>query len=146
MAAVRDRGGSVQVVARELATPPGGRGSAEFAAKGAAEGGVGLVADLLGDGLAQVWRKLTGEAYQPPRFHTPSLYKLVRHPLYVGWLVIFWSAPTMTAAHLLFALVTSAYILMAIRSEERDLVTAVGEVYCDYRRRTPMLAPRLGRR
>ncbi len=97
-------------------------------------------------GLKQGWRKLTGKAYRAPQFYTPSLYKLVRHPLYVGWLVIFWAAPVMTAAHLLFALMTTAYILVAIQLEERDLVTAFGDQYVEYRRRTPMLIPRFGKR
>ena len=94
-------------------------------------------------GVKQVWRRLAGKAYVPPQFHTPSLYGIVRHPLYIGWLVIFWSAPTMTAAHLLFALATTIYILVAIQLEERDLVSAFGERYVEYRRRTPMLLPRL---
>jgi protein-S-isoprenylcysteine O-methyltransferase Ste14 len=94
-------------------------------------------------GLKQVWRRLGNKAYRAPVFRTPSLYKLVRHPLYIGWLTIFWSAPTMTVAHLLFALATTAYILIAIRFEERDLVSAFGNVYVDYRARTPMLVPRL---
>jgi protein-S-isoprenylcysteine O-methyltransferase Ste14 len=98
-------------------------------------------------GLKQVWRKLVGDAYTAPRFYTPSLYKLVRHPLYIGWLVIFWAAPIMTVAHLVFALMTTAYILIAIQLEERDLLDAFGAQYADYRRRTPMLVPRLiGRR
>ena len=94
-------------------------------------------------GLKQVWRRLTGKAYVPPQFHTPSLYRIVRHPLYIGWLTIFWAAPTMTSAHLLFALATTIYILAAIQLEERDLVSAFGERYVEYRRRTPMLMPRL---
>jgi protein-S-isoprenylcysteine O-methyltransferase Ste14 len=94
-------------------------------------------------GLKQVWRKLTGKEYRSPQFYTPSLYKLVRHPLYVGWLTIFWAAPTMTVSHLVFALVTTAYILVAIRLEERDLVAAFGADYVAYRQRTPMLVPRL---
>lgn len=97
-------------------------------------------------GLKQGWRKLTGKPYQPPRFHTPGLYRLVRHPLYIGWLTIFWAAPVMTSAHLLFAVVTTAYILVAIRFEEKDLVDAFGQTYLDYRRDTPMLIPRLGRK
>lgn len=97
-------------------------------------------------GLKQVWRRLTGAGYQPPQFYTPSLYKLVRHPLYIGWLTIFWAAPTMTVAHLVFALATTAYILIAIQLEERDLVDAFGERYVTYRRDTPMLIPRLRRR
>jgi len=96
-------------------------------------------------GLKQVWRRLRGDSYRPPQFYTPSLYKLVRHPLYVGWLTIFWAAPTMTIAHLVFALATTAYILIAIQLEERDLVDAFGERYLAYRRSTPMLVPRLWR-
>ena len=94
-------------------------------------------------GLKQVWRRLGKKIYRAPAFRTPALYKLVRHPLYVGWLIIFWSAPVMTVAHLIFALVTTTYILIAIRWEERDLVTAYGAAYIDYRDRTPMLIPRL---
>lgn len=93
-------------------------------------------------GLKQVWRHLGNKVYRAPAFRTPALYKLVRHPLYVGWLVIFWAAPVMTVAHLVFALITTAYILIAIRWEEKDLVTAYGAVYTDYRDRTPMLIPR----
>lgn len=94
-------------------------------------------------GLAQVWRNLKGQSYRPPQFHTPSLYRLVRHPLYVGWLIIFWAAPTMTVAHLVFAVMTTAYILIAIQFEERDLISAFGSEYSSYKRRTPMLIPRL---
>ena len=96
-------------------------------------------------GLKQVWRRLTGASYQPPQFYTPGLYGIVRHPLYIGWLTIFWAAPTMTVAHLVFALATTAYILIAIQFEERDLVDAFGERYVSYRRDTPMLIPRLRR-
>ena len=94
-------------------------------------------------GLKQVWRHLMGKDYRPPQFHTPNLYRLVRHPLYIGWLMIFWAAPTMSVSHLLFAVVTTVYILVAIRFEERDLVSAFGEQYTRYRARTPMLVPRL---
>jgi protein-S-isoprenylcysteine O-methyltransferase Ste14 len=94
-------------------------------------------------GLKQVWRRLSNKAYRAPTFRTPSLYKLVRHPLYIGWLTIFWSAPTMTVAHLIFALGTTGYIMIAIRWEENDLVSAFGNTYIDYRARTPMLIPRL---
>jgi protein-S-isoprenylcysteine O-methyltransferase Ste14 len=94
-------------------------------------------------GLKQVWRRLANKTYRAPVFRTPSLYKLVRHPLYIGWLTIFWAAPTMTVSHLVFALATTAYILIAIRLEERDLVSAFGATYVDYRARTPMLIPRL---
>ncbi len=96
-------------------------------------------------GVKQVWRRFRNLDYVPPQFHTPGMYRMVRHPLYVGWLMIFWAAPTMTAAHLLFALVTTAYILVAIRLEERDLLDAFPE-YAEYRRKTPMLIPRIGRR
>ena len=63
---------------------------------------------------------LARKNYQPPQFRTPALYRLVRHPLYIGWLIIFWAAPVMTSAHLLFAFMTTAYILIAIRLEERS--------------------------
>ena len=94
-------------------------------------------------GLTQVWRRLRKHSYRAPQFHTPSLYRLVRHPLYIGWLIIFWAAPVMTVAHLVFALITTAYIIIAIQFEERDLTTAFGDLYVAYRRRTPMLMPRL---
>jgi methanethiol S-methyltransferase len=93
-------------------------------------------------GLRQVWLAFRGVPYTPLRFATPGPYRLVRHPLYVGWLTVFWAAPTMTAAHLLFAAGTTAYILAAIRWEERDLAAAHPE-YAAYRRRVPMLLPRL---
>lgn len=95
-------------------------------------------------GLAQVWRQLHGARHEEPHFRTPSLYKLVRHPLYVGWLVIFWAAPVMTVAHLLFAIGCTAYILVAIQLEERDLAAYHGAEYLSWRARTPMLLPRLG--
>ena len=95
-------------------------------------------------GLRQVWLYLRGRPYRPLPFTTPGPYRLVRHPLYVGWLFAFWSTPTMTATHLLFAVVTTAYILVAIRFEERDLVDAHPE-YAEYRERVPMLVP-VGRR
>ncbi len=91
-------------------------------------------------GLRQVWLYFRRRPYTDIPFRTPSLYKVVRHPLYVGWLFIFWSAPTMTAAHLLFAVLTTAYILIAIRFEEHDLTQAFPE-YAEYRRRVPMLIP-----
>jgi protein-S-isoprenylcysteine O-methyltransferase Ste14 len=96
-------------------------------------------------GLRQVWRHFRGEAQQPLRFVTPVLYRIVRHPLYVGWFCVFWSAPTMTVTHLVFALATSAYILVAIRFEERDLLSMHPE-YAEYRRQVPMLVPALSRR
>ena len=96
-------------------------------------------------GLAQVWRAFKGEQYEPPKFKQPLLYRMVRHPLYVAWLTIFWAAPVMTAAHMLFAVMTTAYILIAIQLEERDLITAHPE-YENYRRETPMLIPRFTKR
>jgi methanethiol S-methyltransferase len=94
-------------------------------------------------GLRQVWLFLRGEPYLPLRFVTPGPYRLVRHPLYLGWLCAFWFTPHMTATHLVFALATTAYILVAIRWEERDLVSVHGADYLRYRERTPMLVPRL---
>ena len=92
-------------------------------------------------GLRQVWLYVRGKEYQPLRFKTPWLYKYVRHPLYVGWLLAFWATPTMTAAHLVFAIATTAYILIAIQLEERDLIEAHGEAYRRYREQVPMLIP-----
>ena len=94
-------------------------------------------------GLKQVWRQFRDKPYIAPQFHTPGLYRLVRHPLYVGWLIIFWAAPVMTTAHLVFALMTTAYILVAIRFEEKDLADAFGDDYLRYRSRTGMLLPKL---
>jgi protein-S-isoprenylcysteine O-methyltransferase Ste14 len=91
-------------------------------------------------GLRQVWLQLRGKPYTSPAFRTPWLYRQVRHPLYVGWLFIFWSTPVMTATHLVFAVATTAYILIAIRFEERDLLAAHPE-YAVYRARVPMLLP-----
>ena len=91
-------------------------------------------------GLRQVWLHLRGRTYTSPGFRTPGPYRLVRHPLYVGWLLVFWSAPVMTSAHLVFAIATTAYILIAIQFEERDLVQ-IHEEYAEYRRRVPMILP-----
>ena len=95
-------------------------------------------------GLRQVWCFLRGQAYRPLPFTTPGPYRHVRHPLYVGWLFAFWATPTMTAAHLFFALMTTAYILVAIQFEERDLA-GVHPEYHAYRHRVPMLIPGLDR-
>jgi protein-S-isoprenylcysteine O-methyltransferase Ste14 len=91
-------------------------------------------------GLRQAWRHFQGRPQEPLRFVTPTLYRIVRHPLYVGWLMAFWCTPTMTVTHLLFAVVTTAYILMAIQLEEGDLMRAHPE-YAAYRTRVPMLVP-----
>ncbi|NEQ45686.1 MAG: isoprenylcysteine carboxylmethyltransferase family protein [Leptolyngbya sp. SIOISBB] len=92
-------------------------------------------------GLRQVYCNLIGREYTPLKFATPGLYKVVRHPLYVGWLFAFWATPTMTVTHLVFALITTAYILVAIPFEERDLITTHGQNYVTYRRQVPMLIP-----
>jgi methanethiol S-methyltransferase len=92
-------------------------------------------------GLRQVWLYMRGKEYTSLKFVTPGPYKYVRHPLYVGWLLAFWSTPTMTITHLVFALITTAYILVAIQFEERDLVDVYGKAYADYRRQVPMLIP-----
>jgi methanethiol S-methyltransferase len=92
-------------------------------------------------GLRQVWLYLIGAEYRPIGFRAPGLYRLVRHPLYVGWLFAFWSTPIMTATHLLFAVVTTLYILFAIQLEERDLIATLGDAYRNYRQRVPMLVP-----
>jgi len=92
-------------------------------------------------GLRQVWAAFRSRRFEHPRFHSPSLYKVVRHPLYAGFLVAFWATPVMTWGHLLFAAATTGYILVAIQLEERDLVTFHGDAYRTYRRRTRMLLP-----
>jgi protein-S-isoprenylcysteine O-methyltransferase Ste14 len=96
-------------------------------------------------GLRQVWLPLLGKTYTPVEFRTPLPYRVIRHPLYFGFLLAFWMTPMMTAAHLLFALGTTAYIILAIQFEERDLVAQHGHTYERYRRSVPMLIPRVGR-
>ncbi|MEQ8486175.1 MAG: isoprenylcysteine carboxylmethyltransferase family protein [Pseudomonadales bacterium] len=92
-------------------------------------------------GLRQVWLHFRGVPYTPLRFVTPWPYRVVRHPLYVGWLFVFWCTPYMTASHLLFALATTAYIVVGAGLEERDLVREHGDAYRSYRKRVPMLVP-----
>lgn len=113
-------------------------------------GGFGLVliATFLIDhfdlfGLKQVWRQFAGHDEAKPRFVTPLIYRVVRHPLYLGFILAFWGGPAMSVGHLLFAAAMTAYILIAIQFEERDLVRQLGERYAAYRRQVPMLVPLL---
>ena len=92
-------------------------------------------------GLRQVWLYLVGRPYTRAQFVQPAPYRVVRHPLYLGFLLAFWMTPTMTVAHLVFAVATTAYIVLAIQFEERDLVHEHGAAYEEYRRRVPMLLP-----
>jgi len=92
-------------------------------------------------GLRQVWLNFKGQEYRPIPFKVPGLYKFIRHPLYLGFLLAFWSAPHMTGGHLLFAAVTAAYMLIAIKFEEHDLVQALGDDYVQYRGSVSMILP-----
>ena len=92
-------------------------------------------------GLHQVANNLVGRQMPQMRFRTPLYYKFVRHPIYLGLIIAFWAAPTMTVGHLLFAAVTTAYILVGIMLEERDLIETFGEEYLRYKKRVSMLIP-----
>jgi len=92
-------------------------------------------------GLRQVWLQLIGKKYTNLGFVTPGPYKLIRHPLYFGFLLAFWATPTMTVAHLLFAIATTGYILIAIQLEEKDLGSIHGRDYAEYKKKVPMLLP-----
>lgn len=96
-------------------------------------------------GLRQSWLYLRSLEYTPLEFNLPLMYKIVRHPLYVGWFIAFWATPTMSVAHFLFATVASAYILIAIGWEEKDLCDTHPE-YEQYRQQTPMLIPKISRK
>ncbi len=95
-------------------------------------------------GLRQAWKHFRGLDYTPLKFVQPWIYRVVRHPLYVGWFMVFWCTPTMTVTHLLFAVATTAYTLIAIQWEERDLADMHPE-YEEYKRRVPALIPSLVR-
>jgi len=92
-------------------------------------------------GLHQVTSNLVDKEPPPARFKTPLIYKFVRHPIYLGLIIAFWAAPTMTVGHLLFASVSTAYILLGIALEERDLIALFGDEYRQYKQRVSMLIP-----
>lgn len=95
-------------------------------------------------GLQQAWFHHRGREAADPTFRTPLFYRLVRHPLYLGFFIAFWATPVMTLGHLLLAAGMSFYMLVAIQLEERDLIAFFGDKYVEYRRRVGMLLPRIG--
>jgi protein-S-isoprenylcysteine O-methyltransferase Ste14 len=97
-------------------------------------------------GLRQVWLHLLGRQYTRVHFATPAPYRMVRHPLYLGFMIAFWAAPTMSVTRLVFAAATTAYILIAIQFEEHDLAAEHGASYDEYKRRVPMIVPGVGGR
>lgn len=96
-------------------------------------------------GLRQVWLHFQQKEYTTLPFHTPMLYSVVRHPLYVGWFMAFWMTPMMTVGHLLLAATLTVYMVVASKIEERDLIDHFGRMYEDYRRQVPAFLPRFRR-
>ena len=92
-------------------------------------------------GLRQVWHYLKGTECPPHSFRTPAFYKGVRHPIYLGFIIAFWSTPRMSIGHLFFAVMTTAYVILAIQFEERDMIRVHGEQYENYRKHVSMLTP-----
>jgi protein-S-isoprenylcysteine O-methyltransferase Ste14 len=92
-------------------------------------------------GLQQVWAYARGAEFHRPAFRVPLFYRWIRHPIYLGFVIAFWSAPVMSVGHLLFSIATTGYILVGIYFEERDLIHTYGNAYLEYRHQVPMLIP-----